>query len=90
MEFEGHMLVMKYTVCHLRDRGIVSNEGKVVDYPELKPHQAALVIRKLLTVLNGDLAEYVSSNTVSGRSIMKPFPECVVYHLAVKMNDSCQ
>lgn len=80
---------MKYTVCYLRDHRIVSNEGKVVDYPELKPHQAAIVIRKLLTILNGDqgLAEYVSSNTVSGRTMMKPFPECVVYHLAVKLND---
>lgn len=78
---------MKYTACHLRDYGLVNNEGKIVDFPELKTHQAAMVIRKLLIIINGDLETYLQENTVSGRSIMKPFPDCIIYHLAVKMRD---
>jgi hypothetical protein len=79
---------MVYTLCKLRDCGLVQNSGKLTDYPELNMAQSVTVIKSLLNILNTQsLADYIELNMSSGRSMMKPFPDCIVYQLAAKMKD---
>jgi hypothetical protein len=77
----------QYTLCQLRDYGLVQNNGRLVD-SDLSLVQSTIVIKQLLNILNnGDLTEYLELNSSSGRLLMKPLLDCIVYQLAVKMNN---
>jgi hypothetical protein len=74
--------MMKINLCKLRNIGILQDNGKIVSYPELNNKQSLYVIKCILEVINNqDIDEYLEMNMNAGRTMYKPFPNCVVYKI---------
>lgn len=71
-----------YTICELRDVGIVSDDGTIPGYG-MSEAQTMHVIKAIMHILARDTAdEYLSENAMeSGRTIYMPFPDYIIYQI---------
>lgn len=69
-------------MCKLRNINICQDDGRLVDYPDLNTKQTQHVLQTILDIVNRlDICEYLEMNAHSGRTMYKPFPDCIVYQI---------
>jgi hypothetical protein len=82
MPSKGTKPSASFTICELRDIGIVSNDGTIPGYG-ISDSQTVHVLKEVMHILSRYTAdEYLDENAMeSGRTIYMPFPDYIIYKI---------